>query len=250
MIVRLNSQAPPDRARLLCFPHGGGSAGNFRHWVKDVPAGVGLYSIELPGRGARYRERNFTRVGDLVAAIHVAVSSVLDRDYVLFGHSLGARIAFALAERLRAEGRPGPQRLAVAGGLPPDRTPARDVSDMSEDDFLSYLAELGGTPPEALENPELMAYVSQPLRADMLLAQQILPVSGLLDCPLLVLGGRDDREVTYEDLERWQHVTRGPVRLQMFPGGHFFVETMHREIVDLLLDGVAPQSAGARRPDV
>jgi medium-chain acyl-[acyl-carrier-protein] hydrolase len=102
----------------------------------------------------------------------------------LFGHSLGARVAFAFAERLRSGGHRTPQLLAVSGCLPPDRRPARDVCDISNDEFLAYLEELGGTPPEALENPELMSIVRKALRADFLLAQATLPVSGLLECQL------------------------------------------------------------------
>jgi medium-chain acyl-[acyl-carrier-protein] hydrolase len=176
---------------------------------------------------------------DLVSATCASLRPLLDREYGLFGHSLGGRIAFGIAERLRSEGLPRPRLLAVSGCLPPDRRPRRDVSTMSEAEFLAYLYELGGTPPEAIDNAELMALLSKSLRADFMLAQQLVPVSGRLDCPLLVLGGNADHEVTYDDLQHWRNVSTGPFRLELFPGHHFFIHTMRKTVVDLLLDHIA-----------
>ena len=45
----------------------------------------------------------------------------------------------------------------------------------------------------------------------------------LLGCPITAFGGIDDGDVPRARLEPWAEVTRGPFRLRMLPGGHFFL---------------------------
>src|SRR5947208_14365325 len=89
------------RLRLVCFPYAGGSASLFRHWQRQLPAGVELWSVQLPGRMNRFTEPLFTSMPELVPALAPAVSRLLDRPAAFLGHSVGARLAFETAKWLR-----------------------------------------------------------------------------------------------------------------------------------------------------
>lgn len=245
MIVRLSSGGTNERLRLFCFPYSGGSAGSFRPWAGGMPADVGLYSIDMPGRGPLFREPNYASMKDLISAELDGLVRLLDRPFALFGHSLGGRVAFAIAEHLRSRGLPSPRLLVVSGCLPPDRRPRRNVAGMSNEEFLLYLRQLGGTPAEALENAELMDAFSRPLRADFRLAQEILPISGLLDCPLLAVGGTEDGDVAIDDLRQWRAATRGPFWMELFPGNHFYLQPKRQSVIELLLGKLDRLTRGA-----
>src|ERR1044071_8182627 len=86
--------------RLVCFPHSGGSATAFGDGAAAIPPDVELVAVQYLGRGDRLVD---PLVADVVAmAGHVAeeLLRLPSRDHVLFGHSLGAVVAYETAPRL------------------------------------------------------------------------------------------------------------------------------------------------------
>jgi medium-chain acyl-[acyl-carrier-protein] hydrolase len=129
----------------------------------------------------------------------------LDRPYQLFGHSLGALIVFALAGWLRRAGARTPDRLIVAGASAPHLPRLRPpVAGAPDDVFLRRLRELGGTPAEVFELPELLELVMNLLRGDMsLVGSYRATIEEPLGVPIPALGGSDDPDVPRERLEAW-----------------------------------------------
>jgi surfactin synthase thioesterase subunit len=235
VIVRLTRIGFAEKMRLFCFPCAGGSSANFRSWPNYVPPDVGVYSVDLPGRLGRSGEEPYRELDALVTDLVKGITGFLDRPFIVYGHSLGARIALAITERLTAKWRVSPLLLAVAASLPPEKCPGRDPSKMTDGEFFEHLAKLGGTPREVLANRELMTLLTPCLRADFNLAQQIVVPSGRLHVPVVVFGGLADPTVTRADLEAWRAVTKGPFQIQMFPNDHFFPHETERLIVHQLL---------------
>ena len=67
----VRSPKPNPRAvlRLFCFPYAGGSDVTFRTWPMELPPGVEVCGIQLPGHGSRVSEALFDRVEPLVDAL-------------------------------------------------------------------------------------------------------------------------------------------------------------------------------------
>lgn len=73
------------------------------------------------------------------------------------------------------------------------------------------------------------------LRADLRLAEAYRHVPGEpLDLPVTVFGGLQDANATPEQLRSWKEVTRGPVRVHVLPGGHFFLKDSEVELLRIL----------------
>jgi medium-chain acyl-[acyl-carrier-protein] hydrolase len=238
--VRFRRLSDEGAMPLFCFPCAGGGPLSYRPWLEHLPRGIALHALDLPGRGARFAEPSLTRLDDLVDAVCAVLVPLLRPGYALFGHSFGGRLAVIAADRLARAGYPAPGLLVVAGCRHPAMPVERDVAKMSEPDLIAYLKALGGTPPEALDDPEFRALVKDGLLADFRLGAQTARLSGMLDCPVLALGGEDDPEVSRDDLERFRVLGRGPFAVQMFPGGHFFVR--RPEVIAHALDHVAHQN--------
>src|SRR4051794_20676020 len=108
--------APDARAalRLFCFPYAGAGASVYRGWKRRPPASIHVCPIQLPGREERIREPPFTNMDALCAALLPELAPYLDMPVALFGHSMGALIAYQAATRLRNQGCE-PVHLLVSG---------------------------------------------------------------------------------------------------------------------------------------
>src|SRR5947209_10810294 len=107
-------RATQAQLRLFCFPYAGGSGTLFRSWRSQLPATVDVCAIQLPGRGARIRERVYGQMGTLVPAISNAILPLCDRPFAFFGHSLGALISFELARAIRRQTGPEPVTVVAS----------------------------------------------------------------------------------------------------------------------------------------
>ena len=227
---------PRARLRLFCFPYAGGGASIYQTWAEKLPDTVEVCPVQLPGRETRIRERAFTDVTLLVEVLAPAILPLLDKPYAFFGHSMGGLISFELARYLRRHQGPLPIHLFISGRGAPQITSSETAkSVLPEDEFIEELIRLNGTPPEVLDNPELMMMMIPLLRADFLLCESYTYKNEPpLDCPISVFGGLQDGETGPEKLEGWrEQTTRGFVR-RMLPGDHFFLHSHRADLLRLL----------------
>lgn len=235
-VVEWEKPGPRARIRLFCFPYAGGGAAVFRGWGALAPPEIHVVPVHLPGRGNRFTEPALTRCDALVEQLADELEPYMDAPFAFFGHSMGAMLAFELTRRLRAGGKALPEHLLVAGRRAPQRpSDKRKLHGLPEDEFLQELRSLDGTPDEILEHPELMELFSPILRADFELCETYaFREDEPLDLPFSAFGGLEDPDVSRDDLMAWKEHTRGPFKLRMFPGGHFFLNGVRQQLVHAL----------------
>jgi pimeloyl-ACP methyl ester carboxylesterase len=108
--------SPRARLRLFCVPHAGGGASLFRHWQSGLPEDLEVCGIQLPGRENRSRETPLSDLASIVRGLGQALHPIaLSGPFVLFGHSMGALIAFELVRWLQEHRRIRPVHLIVSG---------------------------------------------------------------------------------------------------------------------------------------
>ena len=213
--------------RLYCFPYAGDGFSAFRVCADDQPDLEELAVVQLPGRGSRVREAPFKYINPLIDALIPRLRLHLYRTFVLFGHSMGALIAFEAARRLSAAHRRSPFRLFALGQPAPQilarRTPLHLLPSAK---LLDEISRLNGTPPEVLENQELMQLLLPAIRSELAVVETCVNLRGPpLDCPITAFGGRKDAWTDREDLQAWRHQTSRRFSLHQFPGDHFFLHT-------------------------
>jgi medium-chain acyl-[acyl-carrier-protein] hydrolase len=218
---------PAARVRLFCFSHAGGGAAMYRAWLDALPPTIELCAVQLPGRESRLREPAFTSMQRLVEALLPELMARTDRPYALFGHSMGALVAFEAARALQSvSALRQPHRLLVSGRRAPHLADTEaPMHPLSDDAFVAEIRRrYGGIPDEVLRHRELLELLLPGLRADIAAIETHAFVPGPpLGCALSVFGGDADPRATREQLAAWQLHSDAATRLHVFSGDHFYL---------------------------
>ena len=233
----LRRYRPADDAtlRLVCFPHAGGSASAYLRFAATLaPAGVEVLAVQYPGRQDRRREPFRDSVEDLVEALLPELRQWTRGPFALFGHSLGATLAFETARRL-AQYEENPAHLFLSGRRAPV-VPRTDTAYLLDDrSLIERVTRLQGTDPVVLQDEELLRMVLPAIRSDYAMAGAYRYRPGPpLSLPTTVLTGDDDPNVTPSDAQRWSEVVAGPFALHVLPGGHFFLNDRTAQVCSLI----------------
>ncbi|MGQ5522585.1 thioesterase II family protein [Chitinimonas sp. PSY-7] len=221
---------PHARVRLLCFHHAGGAALAYRSWVDRMPPFIDVCPVQLTGRGNRYGEAPFRSVDMLVDTLLNAIKPLLDLPVALFGHSMGAALAFATAAKLEQQSQQV-VHLFASGRRAPLSVYTTALHRLSDPALEAYLRDLGGTPDIVFSDAELKETVFELLRADLALNDGYTANAPLSQIPITALGGCDDRHVPLPALDAWQGLTQARFTRQLFDGAHFFVRDSEIEVI-------------------
>jgi surfactin synthase thioesterase subunit len=225
------------RASLIAIPHAGGTAAFFSPWRDLLPDGLELLAVQLPGRETRLREPLVRDMEAVVEDLAGAVAGLTGRPSALFGHSMGALIAFEVARRLRRASLPEPAHLFVSSCPAPDRYRLDAwVGDVDDARLLSLL----GLPDELTSNPEFAELVLPTVRADAELCERYrYEAEAPLTCPITLTAGSDEMTRWSEHLLPWSEHTTGAFRSADWPGGHFYLRDHAAELLAVIGAGLS-----------
>jgi surfactin synthase thioesterase subunit len=158
---------------------------------------------------------------------------MLDLPFLFFGHSMGALLAFSCARTLRERKLRLPEHVIVSARRPPQFPNLdRAAVSMNDADFISMIRRRGGTPPEILGEPELMARLIPSIRADFALVDSYrYAAASPLERPITAFTGKDDTEAPELALREWAIHTTGPFSIENFAGGHFFINAQRDRVI-------------------
>ena len=118
------------RMRVLAIPQAGMGAWAFHGWQAALPETVELLPVELPGRNSRMLEPKGQSLRQLVTALVDALSHTLNElPFVVFGHSLGAWMAYEVCVELQKRRGPQPVGLVVSGARAPQLADPKNDAD-------------------------------------------------------------------------------------------------------------------------
>ncbi|GGO99503.1 thioesterase II family protein [Wenjunlia tyrosinilytica] len=221
-------------SRLVCFPHAGGSASYFHGVSKSLTPDTEVLAVQYPGRQDRRGEPLLDSVGAMADAAYEALAPWTDRPLGLFGHSMGALVAFEVAARLAGDG-VVPVGLFASGRRAPSCYRDENVHLRDDAGVMAELNRLDGTDSRLLDDAELREMILPALRSDYRAVEtyHYTPRPTLV-CPVWALVGDDDPRTTLDEARAWSEHTTGLFELTVFPGGHFYLNAQADAVVDLV----------------
>ncbi len=226
--------------RLLCLPHAGGSASFYFPVSRALAPGVEVLAVQYPGRQDRLAEPGIDNIPDLADQIFAAVRTVADRPLALFGHSMGAILAYEVSVRLERNGFPAPTRLFASGRRAPSRYRDDRVHLRDDEGIVAELRAMEGTDSTLFADPDVLDMILPAVRSDYRAVETYRHRAGeSVSCPVTVLTGDIDPTVTLEEARAWGEHTTGPMDLRVFPGGHFFLVQQNAQVINFVSERLA-----------
>ncbi|MEM8637300.1 MAG: thioesterase domain-containing protein [Cyanobacteria bacterium P01_G01_bin.54] len=233
---------PTATCRLFCLPYNGGSITAFDTWPEALPETVAVYGIQLPGGVDRRHEAPLPTIDAVVQALVPPLLPYLDRPFALYGHSLGALVAFELACAMRQTGDRQPLHLFVgAWGTPHLPNPYPHLQHHTDAEIIAQILPLVDVPPTILSHAKTMQVLLPLLKTGAQLHEdyQYAPRDPL-DCPISALRGEADQVITTAAIQAWQQHTCKGFQAQVFPGNHLFLHQAQSLLLDYLTQQLTP----------
>jgi surfactin synthase thioesterase subunit len=209
---------------LFCLPFAGGNTYSYREFKKSHADFINIVAIDLPGHGRRMGKPLLTNIDAMAEYVLHHIQDDLSEPYAIYGHSMGAIIAYVLSQKLRKKKLGMPIHLFVSGRQgPPVVSKEKDWHLLPKKEFIQKVMTYGGIPEEVAEEEDLMDLFVPILRADFqAVSDYKYEEAAPLDLPITVMIGLDE-DITYEEALQWQNATTRKIAIKQFPGGHFFI---------------------------
>ncbi|GGN45593.1 thioesterase II family protein [Streptomyces fuscichromogenes] len=205
---------------------------------------IEVVPVQLPGREHRVAEPASWSASELVARLTGPMLDHAGQDFALFGHSMGALLAFELSHTLARHGCT-PRHLFVSGFDAPHELARSEHPPhaLTDEELLADVSVLDGTPPEILESEEPLQLLLPVLRADSAITDTyVFTPRRPLSVPLSVINGQDEVLVSQSRLSGWTELSKGPVEFIRLVGDHFYVTSNRSELLAVVRRTLLPRA--------
>ncbi|MFI5726999.1 thioesterase II family protein [Streptomyces cyaneofuscatus] len=234
---------------LVCCPFAGAGTAFFRPWRRHAPPGVEVVPVLLPGRERLVEAAPLHEVEEAVRTVLAETAErVAGTRVVVFGHSSGGVLAYALARALLAETRTEVIRLFVSGARGPAVPPPHRATGLPDEEFLARIEDFAGYRHPALADPEMRELILPTLRADVEMYENYRhDPADRIPVPITAVRGSVDELISAADVRGWSSATSAGFESVELPGGHMYLTERAPELLQLVLGSSAPADARESR---
>ena len=231
-IKRFPGAAP---GATVVFPHAGGAAAAYRGFAKVLSDnGTPAIIVQYPQRADRLTHPAAGTVEEIAQQLFDAGDWSGVAPLTLFGHCMGAVVAFEFARIAEARGIDVRALWASAGQAPSTVTEGFPLPS-TDAEVLADMIDLGGTNPVLLEDEDFAELLMRAVKADYrALSTYSCAPDVRIRADIHALGGSADHRTRRDWLDRWAGHTEGRFTCEFFDGGHFYLNDHLTEVAQLV----------------
>lgn len=223
--------------KLFCIPYAGGMSNIYYPWKHKVN-NCEIMPIILKGREKRVNEGFYKNVDEAAIDIKEQIISQLNdhEDFAIFGHSMGALLAYEVYYKLADENK-FPKIIFLSARRTPSLIlkPEAKISGLPFKEIKQKLLEHGGMSENFFEIPELIRLFMPVIRADYKIMEEyhFVQHEKKVGCKVVILGGNQD-DISQTELIRWNDLLEYKSSIHMVDGNHFFVVNRMSEVLKVI----------------
>ncbi|AVK97691.1 thioesterase [Lysinibacillus sphaericus] len=222
---------------LICLPFAGGSAAVYRDWVDFVAPYINVIPLEYAGRGKRFIEPLYENFESCIEDLYNIVIKHIENNenFALFGHSMGAHIAYELTLKLKTDN-VIPKHLFISSRVPPHLSHI-NYSSLTKEQFLLKLEKMGGTQKEFFKNKELIDIYLPIIRNDFRILEEYLITNhtvrsdGVM-CNTSGFFGKEEN--IFEEMQEWKQYIDKEYNVFKMQGNHFYLNIDKENLINLI----------------
>ncbi len=222
---------------LFCIPYAGGNEDIFSNW--NIGPDITINPILLKGRKERLLGENYQSMEDAIndCCEQILLRHNFNTSYCIFGHSMGAVIAYEVYYMLHKMGAPLPNKIIFSScNLPGIKFTGKKFSKLEDEELVNAIASLGGVDERLLQHREILYFYLNIFRNDMKLLEEYKPC--IYKEPILsdisVFYSKEDILLDQKSIERWEKITSRKCTFHEFQGGHFFINCNKKQLLNEL----------------
>lgn len=210
--------------KIIMFPYAGSIGYAYQKMISYFDKSkFTVYMIDLNGRGERVDYDSYDTWEELINDVYTQVDEIINQDddeYVLFGHSMGAKIVYDVYIKIKQKQNKTPMYVIFSGCKVHDESNEYyKLLQKPQKNFEEEYINLGGIPEEVLEDSDFKDYVFEVIKEDLRLLSQYKPKSKIVTENVIILNGTNDDRSSLSD---WKHLC-SKISYRIYPGNHFFI---------------------------
>jgi surfactin synthase thioesterase subunit len=224
-------------------------------YIFGVPsAGAGPFEYEdwpeVIGAGVVFKKVNYQKslagpyIDEMDKAAETVAESILEivepyDDIYMFGHCMGASVAYEAAGVLLREHGIHIRMLFVSAFISPNVPIEDGISDLDDEAFTDEIMGHGTFPEEFFIKKSVMKLFLPRIRADYKLIENYCDAAKYqLDCPIIGFFAENDEMVPAESYEGWKDYTTATFEKHFIPGDHYAYYKNQKEIISIIEDKI------------
>lgn len=230
--------------KLFCISHAGGSSFSYLPWQKMVPNGIELHPLDISGHGMKLNKRLNKNIYENASELanDISKSITKNEEYAIFGHSLGAILAYEVYIELKKMNANLPIHIFFSGRENPCRAYNVLLNELSDEQFIAEISDcFNDDVEEIMENEELKNIFFPILRNDFEMIENYKFKEVVVDCNISIMNGKQDKTISLLDEIAWRKLTNKKCFFSDYYGGHFYlydhdnIENIFKHISERLL---------------
>ncbi len=225
--------------KLFCIPYAGGNEKAYREWNPDK--NIEVIPLKLRGRSDQLMQRPYSSLREAAEDCFIQIMDrVDDEPYAIFGHSMGAMIAYELYSVIRDCFGKMPEVMFLSGvNEPAYRYKGKSLDKISDEELMRYMVKLGSIPKEYSQNMILQNYI-QTFRNDLKLLEdwKFQKSENLIKCDVVVICAKNDPVVSISGAKKWEKYTSDSFKFYKVKGNHFYFMSGTEELFSILKENM------------